>query len=53
MNSGMNAGMNFGGEYEYEIDLPGQGKSKDEGSNQGSAIGHYSDMQQVKRSVAR
>jgi hypothetical protein len=55
-----NAGMKFQGggggggvqpgEYEYEIDIP----KKDDGSNQGSAIGHYSEKDNfVKKSLMK
>ena len=52
-----NAGMKFQGGgvqpggYEYDIDLP---KKEDAGSNQGSAIGHYSEKDNfVKKSLLK
>mmetsp|Transcript_30457 Transcript_30457/g.46661 ORF Transcript_30457/g.46661 Transcript_30457/m.46661 type:complete len:106 (+) Transcript_30457:1561-1878(+) len=45
-----------GGEYEYEIDLPGKQQvgniGESVGSNPGSVIGHYADMGQNNQSSA-
>ena len=44
--------MKFQGEYEYDIDLPKKEEAGQPNSNQGSAIGHYSDNN-VKKSLMK